>query len=64
MASGVDTHTHTYFGGMKVILRNQACAWLKKTVLIKIANATLKLHNTLITAKQITSNIPVLEIRI
>ena len=39
MASGVDTHTHihTYFGGMKVISRNQvraglrpACAWFNK----------------------------------
>ena len=34
MASGAYTHaythTHAYFGGMKVIIRNQARAWFKK----------------------------------
>ena len=30
MASGVDTHT--YFGGMKVISRNQVGAWFKNLI--------------------------------
>ena len=44
MASGVDTHTHTYFGGMKVISRNQARAGLKikipDIVLARVYNRT------------------------
>ena len=34
MASGVDTHT--YFGGMKVISRNKACAGGRRTPGLKI----------------------------
>ena len=45
MASGVDTHTHTYFGSMKVISRNQAHVGLHAPGLkSEIDNICLLMH--------------------